>query len=70
MKEVINNKNKHKLKYWFAMLYIHGRKFMVGSVFSYQGLRGSIHTQTAMLNVKLMLILKTHPLSLLMSVVA
>ena len=33
MKEVINNNNKYKLKYWFAMLYIHGRKFMIGSVF-------------------------------------
>ena len=37
MNEVINN-NKYKLKYWFAMLYIHGRKFMVGSVFTYQRL--------------------------------
>ena len=33
MKEVINNNSKYKLKYWFAMLYIHGRKFMIGSVF-------------------------------------
>ena len=38
MKEVINNYNKYKLKYWFAMLYIHGRKFMIGSVFTYQRL--------------------------------
>ena len=30
MNEVINN-NKYKLKYWFAMLYIHGRKCMIGS---------------------------------------
>ena len=37
MNEVINN-NKYKLKYWFAMLYIHGRKFMIGSVFTYQRL--------------------------------
>ena len=34
MKEVKNNDNKHKLKYWFAMLYIHGRKFMIDSVFT------------------------------------
>ena len=32
MKEIINI-NKYKLKYWFAMLYIHGRKFIIGSVF-------------------------------------
>ena len=32
--------------------------------------RGSVDTQTAMLNVKLTLILKTHPPSLLTSVVA
>ena len=37
MNEVINS-NKYKLKYWFAMLYIHGRKFMIGSVFTYQSL--------------------------------
>ena len=37
MNEVINN-NKYKLKYWLAMLYIHGRKFMIGSVFTYQRL--------------------------------
>ena len=37
MNEVINN-NKYKLKYWFAMLYIYGRKFMIGSVFTYQRL--------------------------------
>ena len=37
MNEVINN-NKYKLKYWLAMLYIHGRKFMIGSVFNYQRL--------------------------------
>ena len=37
MNEVINN-NKYKLKYGFAMLYIHGRKFMIGSVFTYQRL--------------------------------
>ena len=37
MNEVINN-NKYRLKYWFAMLYIHGRKFMIGSVFTYQRL--------------------------------
>ena len=37
MNEVINN-NKYKVKYWFAMLYIHGRKFMIGSVFTYQRL--------------------------------
>ena len=35
MKEVINNNNKYK---WFAMLYMHGRKFMIVSVFTYQGL--------------------------------
>ena len=35
MKEVIDNNNKYKLKYWFAMLYIHERKFMIGSVFTY-----------------------------------
>ena len=34
MKEVINNNNKYKLKYLFAMLYIQGRKFMTGSVFT------------------------------------
>ena len=34
MKAVINNNNKYKLKYSFAMLYIHGRKFMTGSVFT------------------------------------
>ena len=33
-------------------------------------LRGSVHTQTATLNVKLTLILKTHPPSLLTAVVA
>ena len=38
MKEVNNNDNKHKLKYWFAMLYMHGRKFMIGSVFALQRL--------------------------------
>ena len=38
MKEVINNNNKCKLKYWFAMLYIHCGKFMTGSVFTYQRL--------------------------------
>ena len=32
MNKVINN-NKYKLKYWFAMLYIHGRKFMIGCVY-------------------------------------
>ena len=32
--------------------------------------RGSVHTQTATANVKLMLILKTHPPSLLTSVMA
>ena len=37
MNEVINN-NKYKLKYWFAMLHIHGRKFMIGSLFTYQRL--------------------------------
>ena len=37
MNEVINN-NKYKLKYWFAVLYIHGRKCMIGSVFTYQRL--------------------------------
>ena len=38
MNEVINN-NTYKLKYWFAMLYIRGRNFMTGSVFTYQRLR-------------------------------
>ena len=38
MKKVINNNNKYKLKFWFSMLYIHGRKFMFGPVFNYQGL--------------------------------
>ena len=33
-------------------------------------IRGSVHTQTAMTNVKLTLILKTHPPSLLTSLVA
>ena len=33
MKEVINNNNKYKLKYWFAMLYIYARKFMIGCVY-------------------------------------
>ena len=37
MKEVINN-NKYKLKYRFAMLYIHGRKLIIGPVFTYQRL--------------------------------
>ena len=37
MNEVINN-NKYKIKYWFAMLFLHGRKFMIGSVFTYQRL--------------------------------
>ena len=37
MNEVINN-NKYKLKYCFAMLYIHGRKFMIDSVFLIKGL--------------------------------
>ena len=32
MKESINNNNK----YWFAMLYTHVRKFMIGSMFTYQ----------------------------------
>ena len=31
--EVINNNNKYKVKHWLAMLYIHGRKFMIDSVF-------------------------------------
>ena len=35
MKEVIVNNNKYKLKYLFAMLFVHGRKFMIGSVFTY-----------------------------------
>ena len=38
MKEVINNNNKGKLKFWFSILYIQGRKFMFGPVFTYQGL--------------------------------
>ena len=38
MKEVINNNSKYKLKYWFAMLYILKRKFMIGSMFTYQRL--------------------------------
>ena len=38
MKEVNNNNNKHKLKNWFVVFYIHGRKFMIGSVFTYQRL--------------------------------
>ena len=37
MNEVISN-DKYKVKYWFAMLYIHRRKFMIGSVFTYQRL--------------------------------
>ena len=37
MNEVIND-NKYKLKYWFAMLYINGSKFMISSVFTYQRL--------------------------------
>ena len=37
MNEVINN-NKYKLKHRFAMLYIHKRKFLIGSVFTYQRL--------------------------------
>ena len=37
MKEVINNK-KYKLKYWLVMLHIHGKKFMIGSIFTYQRL--------------------------------
>ena len=36
MKEVINNSNKYKLKFWLSMFYIHGRKFMIGPVFPYQ----------------------------------
>ena len=38
MKEVIINNNKYKLKDWFAMVDVHGRKFMVGFVFTYQRL--------------------------------
>ena len=38
MKEFINNSNKYKLKIWLLMLYIHGRKFMIGPVFTYQRL--------------------------------
>ena len=38
MDEVINN-NKYQLEYWFAMLYTHRRKFMIGSVFNYQRIR-------------------------------
>ena len=38
MKEVVNNGNKYKLKYWFAMLYTHGKKFMIGSMFTLQNL--------------------------------
>ena len=37
MNEVINN-NKYELKCWFALRYIHGRKFMIGTVFTYQRL--------------------------------
>ena len=39
MKQVINNNNKYKLKYWFAMLYLNLRKlrkFMIGFAFTYQ----------------------------------
>ena len=42
MKEVINNNNKYKLKYFFAMLYIHGREFLIGSVFTCQRLSKDI----------------------------
>ena len=38
MKKVIINNNKYKLKDWFAILYIHGRKFMINSVFTSQRL--------------------------------
>ena len=38
MKEVVNNNNKYRLNYWFVMPYIHGRKFMIGSVFTLQRL--------------------------------
>ena len=38
MKEVINNNNEYKLKFWLSMLYMHGRKFMIGPVFTYQKL--------------------------------
>ena len=34
------------------------------STASYKAIKGSVHTQTATLNVKLTLILKTHPLTL------
>ena len=36
MKEVLNNNNNYKIKYWLAILYINGRKFMI--VFSLQRL--------------------------------
>ena len=42
MKAVIDNNNKCELKNWFAMLYIHGRKFMIGSLFTYQRLSKDI----------------------------
>ena len=35
MKEVINSNNKYKLKNWFAMIYMHRRKFKIGSVFTH-----------------------------------
>ena len=31
MNEVVNN-NKYNLKYWFAMFYVNGRKFIIGSM--------------------------------------
>ena len=38
MKAVINNNNKYELEYCFAMLYMHGRKFMIVSLFTNQRL--------------------------------
>ena len=38
MKGFINNNSRYKLIYWFAILYIHGKKFILGSVFTYKRL--------------------------------
>ena len=46
--EVINN-NKYRLKYWFAMVYIHGKKFMIGSLFTYQRLSKDFHVTLSVL---------------------
>ena len=38
MKEVTNNNNKYKPKFWLSISNIHGRKFMIGPVFTFEGL--------------------------------